>query len=98
MVGSGSADLWIASSETDTDLQVTLTEVRPDGKETYVQSGWLRASKRALDEERSTELQPLHHPAGGRRRADLPDGRVHPGAGGDLPVRPRLPGRAARSA
>lgn len=59
MVGSGSADLWVRSSEADTDLQVTLTEVRPDGKETYVQSGWLRASKRKLDEERSTELQPL---------------------------------------
>jgi predicted acyl esterase len=59
MIGSGSADLWIKSSEKDTDLQVTLTEVRPDGKETYVQSGWLRASKRKLDEERSTELQPL---------------------------------------
>ena len=59
MVGSGSADLWIESSEADTDLQVTLTEVRPDGKETYVQSGWLRASKRKLDEKRSTELQPL---------------------------------------
>ena len=59
MIGSGSADLWITSSEKDTDLQVTLTEVRPDGKETYVQSGWLRASKRKLDEKRSTELQPL---------------------------------------
>ncbi|WP_421118044.1 CocE/NonD family hydrolase [Aquihabitans daechungensis] len=59
MVGSGSADLWIKSSEQDTDLQVTLTEVRPDGKETYVQSGWLRASKREVDDERSTELQPL---------------------------------------
>ena len=59
MVGSGSADLWIKSSEKDTDLQVTLTEVRPDGKETYVQSGWLRASKRELDEDRSSELQPI---------------------------------------
>jgi predicted acyl esterase len=59
MLGSGSADLWIKSSEKDTDLQVTLTEVRPDGKETYVQSGWLRASKRKLDDKRSTDLQPL---------------------------------------
>ena len=59
MVGSGSADLWIKSSEKDTDLQVTLTEVRPDGKETYVQSGWLRASKRKLDETKSTDLQPI---------------------------------------
>ncbi|MFM9053726.1 MAG: CocE/NonD family hydrolase C-terminal non-catalytic domain-containing protein, partial [Solirubrobacterales bacterium] len=30
-------------------LQVTITEVRPDGKETLVQSGWLRASHRKLD-------------------------------------------------
>ncbi|WP_426570718.1 CocE/NonD family hydrolase [Aquihabitans sp. McL0605] len=59
MVGSGSADLWLKSSEKDTDLQVTITEVRPDGKETYVQSGWLRASKRKLDDDRSTALQPL---------------------------------------
>jgi len=59
MVGSGSVDLWLRSSAPDTDLQVTLTEVRPDGKETYVQSGWMRASVRKLDDARSTELQPL---------------------------------------
>lgn len=59
MLGSASADLWVRSSEADTDLQVTLSEVRPDGQEVNVQSGWLRASKRSLDEERSTELQPL---------------------------------------
>lgn len=60
MVGSASADLWIRSSEADTDLQVTLSEVRPDGQETFIQSGWLRASQRALDQRRSTALQPLH--------------------------------------
>ncbi|MEZ5137558.1 MAG: CocE/NonD family hydrolase [Acidimicrobiales bacterium] len=59
MIGSASADLWLRSSEADTDLQVTISEVRPDGQELNVQSGWLRASKRKLDEERSTELQPL---------------------------------------
>ncbi|MCB0961604.1 MAG: CocE/NonD family hydrolase, partial [Acidimicrobiales bacterium] len=32
MIGSGSVDLWLRSSAPDTDLQVTLTEVRPDGK------------------------------------------------------------------
>lgn len=58
MIGSGSIDLWLRSDAPDTDLQVTLTEVRPDGKETYVQTGWLRASVRALDPARSTELQP----------------------------------------
>lgn len=59
MVGSGSVDLWVRSSAPDTDLQVTLTEVRPDGQEVLVQSGWMRASVRALDAARSTELQPL---------------------------------------
>ncbi len=28
---------------------MTLTEIRPDGLETYVQSGWLRASMRKLE-------------------------------------------------
>ena len=48
IVGQGSVDLWLRSSAADTDLQVTLTEIRPDNLETYVQSGWLRASHRKL--------------------------------------------------
>jgi len=59
MAGSASADIWIRSTEADTDLEVTLTEVRPDGKETYIQSGWLRASRRALAAG-STTLLPRH--------------------------------------
>ena len=58
MIGSGSVDLWLKSSAADTDLQVTLTEVRPDGKEYLVQSGWMRASVRKLGP-KSTALQPL---------------------------------------
>lgn len=58
--GPGSVDLWLASTAPDTDLQVTLTEVRPDGHEMYVQRGWLRASRRTLDPERSTVLRPFH--------------------------------------
>src|SRR5919109_1087803 len=42
-----------------TDLQVTLSEVRPDGAETYVQNGWLRASYRELYAARSTALDPV---------------------------------------
>ncbi len=60
MIGSGSADLWVQSNLGDTDLEVTITEVRPDGQEMYVQSGWLRASQRALDEANSTEARPVH--------------------------------------
>ncbi len=60
VLGSGSVDLWIQSTASDTDLEVTLTELRSDGQERYVQNGWLRASQRRLDEERSTERLPRH--------------------------------------
>jgi predicted acyl esterase len=56
--GQGSVDLWVKSSAADTDFEATLTEVRPDGKEVYIQSGWLRASHRKEDPARSTELVP----------------------------------------
>ena len=59
IAGNVSADLWVRSSARDTDLQVTVTEVRPDGKETLVQSGWLRATHRKLDRKASTALKPV---------------------------------------
>jgi len=58
-VGSASADVFIASTAEDADLEVLLSEVRVDGFETYVQAGWLRASQRALDESQATELRPV---------------------------------------
>jgi len=58
LLGPGSADLWIRSNARDVDLQVVVSEVRPDGKETYVQSGWLRASHRQLADT-STTLEPV---------------------------------------
>jgi predicted acyl esterase len=60
VMGSGSADLWISTDAGDTDIEVTVSEVRSDGTEVLVQSGWLRASHRALDAEASTELHPVH--------------------------------------
>jgi putative CocE/NonD family hydrolase len=57
--GEGSADLWINATAADTDLQLTVSEVRPDGQEMFVQRGWLRASKRALDGVRSSVLRPF---------------------------------------
>ena len=59
VIGNASVDLWLESSAPDTDIQVTITEVRPDGKETFVQNGWLRASDRALSAD-ATELRPTH--------------------------------------
>ncbi len=58
MIGHGSVDLWMQSTADDADLEVNLTEVRPDGMESFVQSGWLRASHRALRED-ATELRPV---------------------------------------
>lgn len=59
VAGSGRADLWIAADAADTDLEVTITEVRPDGNEVLVQSGWLRASRRRLDTAASSPLVPV---------------------------------------
>jgi len=74
IIGAGAAQLWVKASTPDVDLQVTVTEVRPDGKETFVQSGWIRASERKLDPARSTLLAPVPT----FRRADvapLPSGK-----------------------
>jgi predicted acyl esterase len=47
-IGGGAVHLWVKSSTPDVDLQATVSEVRPDGDETFVQDGWLRASERKL--------------------------------------------------
>ena len=57
-VGSGSADLYVASTSEEAELELILSEVRDDGFETYVQAGWLRVSHRALDESAATALRP----------------------------------------
>jgi predicted acyl esterase len=65
-IGAGAIHLWIKSSTPDVDLQATVSEVRPDGNETFVQDGWLRASERALSKtavnifaQEPTELEPI---------------------------------------
>jgi predicted acyl esterase len=47
-IGGGAVHLWVKSSTPDVDLQATVSEVRPDGNETFVQNGWIRASERKL--------------------------------------------------
>ena len=59
VLGTGSVDLFLKSNVDDADLEVNVSEVRPDGQEMYVQSGWLRASHRGLAAE-STEVWPEH--------------------------------------
>lgn len=64
--GPASADLWLSTAlGPDADVEVTLTELRPDGQEVYVQRGWLRFSERKLDQAKSTAVRPW--------RTDQPD-------------------------
>jgi predicted acyl esterase len=48
VVGAGAVHVWIRSSKPDVDLLATVSEVRPDGNETFVQNGFMRASERKL--------------------------------------------------
>jgi putative CocE/NonD family hydrolase len=59
LLGPASVDLWLTSTATDTNLQATITEVRPDGQELYVARGWLTASQRKLDPRASTPTMPV---------------------------------------
>jgi predicted acyl esterase len=65
-IGAGAVQAWVESSTPDVDLQATVSEVHPDGSETFVQNGWLRASERKLStdsnnifKQPSTQLEPI---------------------------------------
>jgi predicted acyl esterase len=64
--GAGAVHLWVRSSTPNVDLQATVSEVDPNGNETFVQNGWLRASERKLAtgrnnvfKQKSTLLEPI---------------------------------------
>jgi uncharacterized protein len=59
VAGAGAVKLWVRSSARNVDLQATVSEVRPDGNEAFVQGGWLRTGARRLDAKRSTLLEPV---------------------------------------
>ncbi len=66
VIGGGAVHLWVRSATPNVDLQATVSEVRPDGKETFVQNGWVRANERKLAvgadnmlSQRSTLLDPV---------------------------------------
>jgi predicted acyl esterase len=59
VIGAGAVNVWVRSSTPNVDLQATISEVRPDGKETFVQNGWVRGNERKLDAEQSTPLEPV---------------------------------------
>jgi predicted acyl esterase len=59
VIGAGALQVWVRSAAPSVDLQATVSEVRPDGKETFVQNGWVRGDERKLDAEKSTPLEPV---------------------------------------
>jgi predicted acyl esterase len=59
VIGAGAVKVWVRSSTPNVDLQATISEVRPDGKETFVQGGWVRGNERKLDAAKSTPLEPV---------------------------------------
>jgi predicted acyl esterase len=67
VIGAGAVHVWVRSSTPNVDLQATISEVRPDGKETFVQNGWVRADERKLDHHKSSLLEPVLS----LRRADI---------------------------
>jgi hypothetical protein len=74
IVGPASLDLELSSTAPVTDLQVTVTEVRPgETQEEYITSGFLRSSNRTLTAA-STALEPVPTYTASDRR-NLPSGR-----------------------
>jgi hypothetical protein len=59
VIGAGAVEVWVRSSAPSVDLQATISEVRPDGKETFVQNGWVRGDMRKLDAAKSSPLEPV---------------------------------------
>ncbi|CAB4799314.1 MAG: CocE/NonD family hydrolase [Actinobacteria bacterium] len=57
IAGSGHVDLWMCAGSADTAVQVTLTEVRPDGMEQRLQCGWHRPIHAVEDPDHSDELR-----------------------------------------
>jgi predicted acyl esterase len=74
VVGAGAVHVWVQASKPVVDLLATVSEVRGDGKETFVQSGYLRSSWRRLSTNANNILkQPstLLEPVPSARAADL---------------------------
>lgn len=59
-LGDAGASISLSSSAADTDLGLTVGEVRPDGTEIRVSTGTQRASMRTVDAARSTPTRPVY--------------------------------------
>ncbi|QYG95414.1 CocE/NonD family hydrolase [Iamia sp. SCSIO 61187] len=73
VAGAGYADLWVQSTAEDADVQVTVSVVQEDGTELLVQSGQLRLSHRAVEDEVGDDLE-VEHPFDAAHREPLEPG------------------------
>jgi predicted acyl esterase len=71
--GPGYADLYVASEVEDVHVQVSVSEVRPDGTEVLITNGWLDLAHRAEDRA-ATEGLDVAHPFTERFREPLVPG------------------------
>ncbi len=57
LAGASALKLFFGSDAPEVDVQVTISEVRPDGVEYQLQNGYLRMGHRAIDEDASEGLR-----------------------------------------
>jgi predicted acyl esterase len=60
LMGAGAAHLFAEIDQPDTNFILRLWDAAPNGKRQLITTGYLKASHRELDEERSTEGNPYH--------------------------------------
>ena len=60
MIGTGAAHLFVEIDQPDTNLILRLWDAAPNGKRQLITTGYLKASHRELDEQRTTEGNPYH--------------------------------------
>ncbi|MFG3021571.1 CocE/NonD family hydrolase [Streptomyces sp. NPDC048254] len=60
MIGTGAAHLFAEIDQADTNFILRLWDEAPGGKRQLITTGYLKASHRELDEERTTEGDPYH--------------------------------------
>jgi uncharacterized protein len=60
MIGSGAAHIFAEIDQPDTNFILRLWDYAPNGKRQLITSGYLKASHRELDDERTTEGNPYH--------------------------------------
>ena len=60
LIGTGGAHLFAEIDQPDTNFIMRLWDAAPNGKRQLITTGFLKASHRQLDEERTTEGNPYH--------------------------------------